>query len=211
MEKYHSCLLLSLFLLVTFSTRGDDVIKKQEFLMDESIPTPSISLHVEVNERDTFCCINLREVIVFPPLEFKNKREERFYWRTVRDVKKTLPYAKIVSSELIATNRLLINMSDDKERKTYLEQYEKELFKKYEKDIRNMTFSQGKMLLKLIDREVDRTSYDLIKYYRGGFSAFFWQGIAKIFGADLKTSYDTTKDEDRIIERVIILVEAGQL
>ena len=82
--------------------------------------------------------------------------------------------------------------------------------KKYEPDLRKMTFSQGKMLIKLINRETSYTSYDLIKMYRGSFAASFWQGIAKIFGADLKLDYDG-KDREKIIERVILLVEAGQL
>ena len=207
-------LLLVLFSCMFISLFGQDIpqkIKMLEVVDPVVVSVGGARLRVEVNGKDTIYTVTLRDLTVYPPMVFKNKKEERFYWRTVRDVKKTLPYAKIVSSELIATNRLLAGMSDDKERKKYLEQYEKDLFKKYEKDVRDMTFSQGKMLLKLIDREVDRTSFDLIKYYRGGFSAFFWQGVAKIFGADLKSSYDTNKEEDRIIERVIVLVESGQL
>ena len=80
-----------------------------------------------------------------------------------------------------------------------------------EADLRRMTFSQGKMLIKLVDRECDATSYDLIRVYRGKFSAFFWQGFAKIFGADLKAEYDTSDYETRVIERIITLVEAGML
>ena len=87
---------------------------------------------------------------------------------------------------------------------------EKELFRKYEKDFRNMTASQGMMLMKLMDRETDRTSYELIKHYRSKASADFWQFIAKLFRNDLKEGYDGN-DKDRIVERVITLVEAGQL
>ena len=203
--------LFSLLFIPLFGQKINQEVKKLDVSAPVSVPFGGARLPIEVHGKDTLYLASLREVVVYAPVVFKSKKEERFYWRTVRDVKKALPYAKIVSAELIGTNNLLAGMKDDKERKAYLEQYEKDLFKKYEKDMRNMTFSQGKMLLKLIDREVDRTSYDLIKHYRGGFSAFFWQGIAKIFGADLKSSYDTTKDEDRIIERVIALVEAGQL
>lgn len=170
-----------------------------------------VRLPMQIQGKDTFYLVTLREVPVYPPLVFKNKKEEKFYWKTVRDVKRALPYAKIVSEEMFATNRHLASLPNDKERKAYMEEFEKQLFKKYEPELKKMTFSQGKMLIKLIDRETERTSFDLIRIYRGGFSAFFWQGFAKIFGADLKVKYDTTRDEDRIIERVITLVEAGML
>ena len=86
----------------------------------------------------------------------------------------------------------------------------KTLFKKYEKELKKMSISQGRMLMKLIDRECDRTSYDLIKAYKGNTSAFLWQGVAKVFGSNLKSEYNAQED-DKLIERVIKLVEAGQL
>jgi len=128
----------------------------------------------------------------------------------VRDVKRTLPYAKIVAKELSETNKLLMQMPNDKERKKYLAQFEKDIYKKYEPELRKLTLSQGKLLIKLIDRECNNTSYDLIKMYRGSIRAFFYQGFARIFGANLKSKYDAYK-EDKILERVIILVEAGQI
>ena len=178
---------------------------------DDSESSPGTRLRIEVNGTDTIFLASIREIIVYAPLVFKNKAEEKFYWRTVRDVKRTLPYAKLVAGEVIATNQHLMTLPNDKKRKEYLMEYEKELFRKYESDLKKMTFSQGKMLIKLIDRECDQSSYSLIKIYRGNASAFFWQGVAKIFGADLKSGYNTSADEDRIIERVITLVEAGLL
>ena len=84
------------------------------------------------------------------------------------------------------------------------------MFNQFEKDLKKLTVSQGKMLVKLIDRECNKTTYEIIKNYKGNFSAFLWQGVAKIFGSNLKAEYDGS-DKDKIIERVIILVEAGQL
>ena len=101
-------------------------------------------------------------------------------------------------------------LADDKARRKWWRQYEKYLFRKYEDDLRHMTASQGQMLMKLMDRESDRTSYDIIKHYRGKASANFWQFVAKLFKNDLKEEYDAS-DKDRIVERVINLVEAGQL
>jgi len=152
----------------------------------------------------------LHEVYVYPQLTFKNKRQERFYWKTVRDVKKCLPYARMISKDMAYADLQLQQLSSAKERKKWWKNYEKFLFKKYEKDFRNMTASQGQMLMKLMDRESERTSYELIRQYRGKASADFWQFVAKLFKNDLKEGYDGA-DKDRIIERVITLVEAGQL
>lgn len=168
------------------------------------------SLMLQVRDGDTLFLAYLHDVYVYPKMKFKNKRQERFYWRTVRDVKKTLPYAKMISKEMAQADQELAKIPDKKERKKYWKKKEKELFKKYEKDFRNMTASQGQMLMKLMDRESDRTSYELIKQYRGKASADFWQFIAKLFKNDLKEEYDGN-DKDRIVERVINLVEAGQL
>ncbi len=168
------------------------------------------TLMIRVNGADTTYYSNLPTLQVFAPFKFKNKRQEQFYWRTVRDVKKTLPYAKLIAHEMLRTNAALAKIPSKREQKKYMNEQEKELFKKYKKTFTQMTISQGAMLMKLIERECNRTSYDLIKFYRGGVSAWFWQGIAKMFGNDLKVEYDVD-DKDKIIERVIILVESGQL
>lgn len=163
-----------------------------------------------VENGDTVPHIKLPTHYVFPPIRFKNKKMEKFYWRTVRDVKKTLPYAKVIAKTLSQTNDTLMKIPSEKARKKYLKQLEKDIFKRYEGDMHNMTLSQGKLLIKLIDRECDQTSFALIKSYRGGFVAGFWQGFAKLFGASLKEEYGAS-EKDKIIERVILLVEAGQL
>ena len=152
----------------------------------------------------------MADVYVYPPMVFKNKQQERFYWKTVRDVKKTLPFAKELALEMQVADQQLALLADDKARRKWWRQYEKYLFRKYEDDLRHMTASQGQMLMKLMDRESDRTSYDIIKHYRGKASANFWQFVAKLFKNDLKEEYDAS-DKDRIVERVINLVEAGQL
>ena len=168
------------------------------------------SVMLQISHTDTFYLARMADVYVYPPMVFKNKQQERFYWRTVRDVKKTLPFAKELTREMQAADQQLVLLPDDKARRKWWRQYEKYLFHKYEDDLRHMTASQGQMLMKLMDRESDRTSYDIIKHYRGKASANFWQFVAKLFKNDLKEEYDAT-DKDRIVERVINLVEAGQL
>ncbi len=165
---------------------------------------------IQVIPPDTFILMDLHDIHVYPPLQFKNKKQEEFYRKLVRDVKRTLPYAKLAGRTIEETNKKLATISNQRERKKYLKAFEKELFASYEKELKKLTLSQGKLLIRLIDRECSVTSYDLIKEFRGGFSAFFWQGFAGVFGANLKSEYDAS-DKDKLIERVINLVEAGQL
>jgi hypothetical protein len=168
------------------------------------------SVLLQVSATDTFYLARMQDVYVYPKMVFKNKKQEQFYWRTVRDVKKTLPFAKAISQEMLLADQQLALLTTDKERRKWWRQHEKLLFKKYETSFRGMTASQGQMLMKLMDRESDRTSYEIIKHYRGKASANFWQFVAKLFKNDLKEEYDAA-DKDRIVERVINLVEAGQL
>ena len=167
-------------------------------------------VELQVKNNDTFYLARMHDIYVYPKLVFRNKQQERFYWKTVRDVKKTLPFAKLLAQEMVFADQQLAMIPDKKMRKRWWKDHEKYLFKKYEQDFRKMTASQGQMLMKLMDRESDRTSYEIIKHYRGKASANFWQFIAKLFKNDLKEGYDA-EDKDRIVERVINLVEAGQL
>lgn len=168
------------------------------------------SCAVRINGEDTLYLAWLHEVWVYPPMRFKNKKQEKFYWKTVRDVKKTLPYAKKITREMAYADEELAKLPDNKARRQWWRSFERQLYKKYEKDLRGMYASQGRMLMKLMDRETNKTSYDLIQQYRGKAAANFWQFVAKLFKNDLKEEYDAS-DKDKIIERVINLVEAGQL
>ncbi|MDR3652865.1 MAG: DUF4294 domain-containing protein [Paludibacter sp.] len=176
----------------------------------KNIPPEDRIVWIEKNGKDTMLMVYLNEIYIFPPERFKNKNQEKFYYSTVRDVKLTLPYAKLIASELNKTNIKLASISDEKEQKKYLNTYEKEVFKKYEPSLKKMSINQGQMLLKLIDRECAETPYELIKAYRGSISAFFWQGVARLFGSNLKSTYDGA-DKDKIVERIIILVETNRL
>ena len=179
-------------------------------IQDETIPVGGAKLYIQTNGTDTIYLAYLRDVWVFPTYKFVNKKQEKFFWRTVSDVKRTLPYAKLIANELNKANIKLTQLNDNKAKKQYMAEFEKSAFKKYEKDLKKMTVPQGRILMKLIDRECNKTTYDQIKAYKGNFTAFFWQGIAKVFGSDLKSEYDS-KGNDKIIERVIVLVENGQI
>lgn len=165
---------------------------------------------IEVQGTDTIFLFQLHSVYIFPPMKFKNKQQEKYYWKLVRDVKKTLPYSKLITKVIKETNDTLIHMRSDRDRDRYMKKFEKDIYKKYENSFKNMSFSQGKLLIRLIDRECDATSYELIKVYRGSFTAGFYQLFAKMFGADLKSEYGSGKN-DELIERIILQVESGQL
>lgn len=163
-----------------------------------------------IENGDTIALYELPTVWVYPPMKFKNKRDEKFYWRTVRDVKKTLPLSKYIKEVIIATNDTLMKLPTKRERDKYMRGFEKRIYKQEYGRMSKLTLRQGMLLIRLVDRECDATGYDLIKAYRGSFTAGFYQMFAKMFGASLKTEYGSHED-DATIERIINLVESGQL
>lgn len=154
----------------------------------------------------------LAEVKVFPPLKFKNKKEEEFYWRTVRDVKKTLPYAKLICETLIETYEYIETFPTQKEREDHLKKMEGAVFEQYKPALKKFTKGQAQMLIKLINRETNQSSYNILKAFLGSFRAGFWQTFGRFFGVNLKTTYKPDKDrKDAIIERIATKVELGEL
>ncbi len=158
----------------------------------------------ERNGRDSMLVIELKPVV-----KFARTKDMRRYDRLARDVKKVYPVAREANSILKKMEGNLQNM-DKRQQRVYLAAMEKAIKEKYTPVLRHMTFSQGKILVKLIDRETSRTSYQLLKEFRGSFSAFLWQGVARLFGANLKDEYDAEGD-DKMIEDLIRLYDAGLL
>jgi hypothetical protein len=154
--------------------------------------------------------IEIKEVTVMAPPRPESKRDFRRYERLVFNIKKVYPYALMVRARLNRVNDELNKLKTDKERKEYVKSVEKDVFAEFEDDVQNMTITQGRLLIKLIDRETQNTSYEFIKEYRGRLTAAFWQGIARIFGTNLKEEYDAY-GEDAIIELIIREVDAGNL
>ena len=159
---------------------------------------------------DTVPIVRLPAVYIFPELKFKNKKEQQQYNKLVRDVKRTLPYAKLIYNTLIETYEYIETLPDDKSREVHLKRMEKELFKEYKPELKKMSLSQGKLLIKLVDRECNQTSYNLVSAYLGKFRAGFWNLFAGVFGASLKSEYDP-KGKDALTERIVLLVENGQI
>lgn len=161
---------------------------------------------------DTVRMTYIRNITVYPPMKFRNKKEEQFYWRTVRDVKKTLPYAKLAFSTLCETYEYIQTIPDRKTRERHLKTLEKDIFEQYKPVVKKMTKGQGKVMLKLINRETDQTSYNIVKAFLGSFRAGFWQTFGRFFGMNMKAGFHPEKNrEDAIIDRVATLVEQGAL
>lgn len=149
-------------------------------------------------------------VVVFPQRKFKSKAEYRQYLRLIRNIKIVYPYSQIAKAKVNEMETQFRLLKTDKEREQYIKQVEREMRREFEPQLVNLTISQGRLLIKLIDREIGKTSYDLIKELKGGVSAVFWQTIARIFGSNLKTEFNH-EGEDKLINELIILYEHGQL
>lgn len=178
-------------------------------LKAQSIQTavvPEGLLRAYVDGKDTVAIVNLREVFIFP--SYRNKKDIEKYNKLVRDVKRTLPYAKLIYATLIETYEYMETLPNEKARQAHLKRMEKDLFKEYKPVLKKLSYSQGKLLIRLIDRECNQTSYNLLKAYLGSFRAGFWNVFAGMFGASLKSEYDP-KGKDAMTERVVVLVENG--
>lgn len=199
----HIILLTILFNLHSFPIKGQEQSIKMNVL-------PKNYYRASIEGNDTIAIITLHSIYVFPKPKFRNKQEEVKYWKLVRDVKKTLPYAKMVYNTLIETYEYIETMPTEEERIKHLKRMEKELFAQYKPELKKLTFAQGKLLIKLIDRECNQTSFHLIKAFLGSFRAGFWNIFAGMFGASLKTEYDP-QGKDAQIEQIVLLVESGML
>lgn len=150
------------------------------------------------------------EVVVFPKRVFKTKKDYRQYQRLIRNIKTVYPYAKIAKDKLKEMNEQLSQCKTKHEKQEFINQAEKDIRDEFEKQLVKLTVTQGKLLIKLIDRETGQTSYELVKELKGSFSAGFWQAIARIFGSNLKSEFDA-EGEDKMVNELIILYEHRQL
>lgn len=164
----------------------------------------------KIINNDTIPIIILPKIDIVSTPIIRNKREWRRYIRLVRNVKKVYPYAKLASIKLQEYDVLLKNAKNEKQKRKLMRKAEKEIEDRYGNELRKLTFSQGKILMKLLDRETQHTSYELVEDLRGKFAVFFWQGIARIFGYNLKVKYDPLK-KDKDIELIVLMIERGTI
>jgi hypothetical protein len=158
---------------------------------------------------DTVPIVSLAMVNVKGKRVFKSKRQKRKFLRLERHVRKVYPFAKLANEKLVAYELTLAEMSDHR-RKKFMRVSEKEIRKEFSNDLKALTFTQGRILLKLIDRETGNVSYELVKDLRGGFTAWLFQGVAKMFSFDLKADYNP-KEDDKLIEEIVVQIEQEEL
>jgi hypothetical protein len=169
-------------------------------------------LETVIIDGDTIPVVTLRPTTISANRKARSKRYQRKRSKLYRNVIKTYPYAKVAGTLIKEYNRNLSLLDTEAARDAYLDKCEEDLKAEFEDDLNHMTMSQGRVLIKLIDRETGNTSYELIKELKNGFTAFMWQGVARLFGTDLKANFDPDNDEtDYIIEEVVQKIESGEI
>lgn len=163
-------------------------------------------IKADILTNDTVYIVDLPVYIVYDWMV----RPDRKTRRLIRNVKKVYPYAKLAGIKIEEYSKELEKIKSERKRKRFMRKVEKDLDAKFGDDLRHFTFTQGKILIKLIDRETGDTSYVLVKELRGKFVAFFWQSFARLFGMDLKNSYDP-EGKDKMIEQIVQSIERGEI
>ena len=200
------------FLLIAVSGFAQEHINPEDRVVDLNSPTfvPMVHIGKAKVGSDSIQYVRTNKIYIFPPMEFKNDKQRQAYNRLVANIKKVLPLAKECNQIILETGAYLQTIPTKKERDAHMKAVEKGLKEEYTPRIKKLTYSQGKLLIKLIDRETHSTGYELIQAFLGPVRAGFYQTFAWVFGASLKKRYDP-KGADRLVERIVLQVEAGQL
>lgn len=184
--------------------------KRQDVDFDSPTFVPTVKVGKVLEDGDSVLYMEMNNVYVYPPLTFTSKRQQNAYMRLVKNVKTVLPIAKEANRLMMETAEVLEMLPTKKARDEHMKRMEKSIMLAYKPRMKKLTYSQGKLLIKLIYRESHSSSYELIQAFLGPFKAGFYQAFAWAFGASLKKEYDP-EGVDRLTERVVLMVEAGQL
>ncbi len=201
--------LLSLLLWV-LGTNCQAQDKKQQIDYDSPSFVPTVKVGKVLEDGDSLLFMEMNNVYVFPPVTFSSKKQQAAYSRLVKNVKTVLPIAKEANMIMMETAEYLNTLPDKKARDEHMKRVEKGVMQTYKPRMKKLTYSQGKLLIKLIYRESHSSGYELIQAFLGPVKAGFYQAFAWAFGASLKKEYDP-EGIDRLTERVVLMVEAGQL
>lgn len=196
------------FILVGFLALVPFLISAQGILN----PRDSAGYHCTaiVIDGDTIPVMYFDEVYIWGNKSFRNSAESRQWERLVRNVKKAYPYAKLAGIKFNEYNQKIAGISSEKVKKDMMKQAEDEIEAQFGDELKDLTITQGKILLKLIDRQTNNSSYDIVKDFRGRFRAFFYQSFARLFSYNLKVKYDPLGD-DADIERIVLMIENGSI
>ncbi len=210
MKRFLAISLLLLLCAAAHCQDVEDAGSKDGNGADDVSFVPMIRVGKVLNEGDSIPYIEFKDVYIYPQKEFKNEKQRMAYNRLVRNVKKVLPIAKEANTIIIETYEYLQTLPDEKARKEHMKYVEKSIMKEYTPRMKKLTYAQGKLLIKLINRECSSSSYNLIQAFLGPVRAGFYQVFAWSFGASLKKQYQP-EGVDRVTERVVRQVEAGQI
>lgn len=205
-------LLLVVIPMLAMAQKFNNGVNPEDMDVDMDNPTfvPKVKIGKVKQGRDSIQYVELNNIWVYPQPEFKNARQRAAYNRLIYNIKRVLPIAKECDRIIIETGEYLELLPNKKAKDQHMKVVEQDIKREYTPRVKKLTYSQGKLLIKLIDRECNNSSYDLIKAFLGPIRAGFYQSFAWIFGASLKKSYDPN-GADRITERIVRQVEAGQL
>jgi len=184
--------------------------KAEKVGMDSPTFVPTVKVGKVYEGGDSIQYMEMNNVYVFPPVTFSSKRQQNAYMRLVKNVKTVLPIAKEARMIMMETAEYLETLPTKEARQEHMNRVEKSIMKEYKPRMKKLTYSQGKLLIKLIYRESNSSGYELIQAFLGPVRAGFYQAFAWAFGASLKKQYDP-EGVDRLTERVVLMVEAGQL
>ena len=203
-------LLTVMFLTTSLSAQTEEHPEDRQVDMDDPTFVPTVKVGKVLDNGDSIQYMEMNNVYVYPNLTFKNAKQAAAYNRLVKNVKTVLPIAKEVNQIIVETYEYLETLPDKKSKDEHMKRVEKSIIKEYKPRMKKLTYSQGKLLIKLVYRECDSRSYDIIKAFLGPIRAGFYQAFASLFGASLKKDYDA-EVTNRLTERVVLMVEAGQL
>lgn len=159
---------------------------------------------------DTVPLIHMATINVEATMSPEAAAQLKASYKLRRDVLRTYPYAILAASHLKFIEDSVAGIKSERQKKSFIKEQEKQLKKRFEQELKKLTVTQGRILIKLIDRETGETSFSLVKELRGGFQAFMWQGLARLFGSNLKSRYDS-RGEDIHIESIVQQIERGEL
>lgn len=195
---------------MTAAAQGDITSEENEETTDSPVFVPMVKMGKALVDNDSIQYVELNTLYVYPKLTFKDEKQRQAYNRLVANIKKVLPIAKEVNSIIVETYEYLQTLPDKKSKDEHMKRVEKGIRKEYTPRMKKLTYSQGKLLIKLVYRECNSSSYQLIQAFLGPIRAGFYQAFASLFGASLTKKYDP-EGVDRYTERIVRQVEAGQI
>ena len=195
---------------MTAAAQGDITSEENEETTDSPAFVPMVKVGKALVDNDSIQYVELNTLYVYPKLTFKNEKQRQAYNRLVANIKKVLPIAKEVNSIIVETYEYLQTLPDKKSKDEHMKRVEKGIRKEYTPRMKKLTYSQGKLLIKLVYRECNSSSYQLIQAFLGPIRAGFSQAFASHYGASLTKKY-APEGVDRYTERIVRQVEAGQI